>query len=112
VQRALRAGDADVHQAALFLDAAVGLRFAVRQNAFLDTDQEDVLELQTLGGVQGRQLDGIGVASFLSSMLIRAMVCVRSISVFPSSSPSCPASRRTPGRSPHLRAPPRFVLRS
>lgn len=65
VQRTPRAGDADVHQAALFLDLVRCLRFAVRQYAFFNADQEYVLELQALGGVQRRQLDGIKVAILL-----------------------------------------------
>jgi hypothetical protein len=43
----------------------VGFGFAVRQNALLDADQEDMLELQPLGGVQRRQLDGVDVRVLL-----------------------------------------------
>jgi hypothetical protein len=35
--------------------------FAVRQDAFLDADQEDMLVFQPLGGVQRRQLDGVDI---------------------------------------------------
>jgi hypothetical protein len=88
VQRALGAGDADVHQATLFLELDRVLRFAVRQHALLDADQEDVLELQPLGRVQRRQLDGVGKSASLSSRLISAMVCVRSIRFFRPPRPS------------------------
>ncbi len=54
-QAALGAGDADVHQAAFFLDLVVFDAFAVRQDAFFQPDQEYVGKLQPLGGVQGGQ---------------------------------------------------------
>lgn len=48
VQRALGAGDADVHEATFFLELDRIKRFAVRQHALLDADKEYMLELQTL----------------------------------------------------------------
>jgi hypothetical protein len=56
-EAALGAGDADVHQAAFFLDLVFVDRALVGQQAFFDADEEDVLELQALGGVQGGQLN-------------------------------------------------------
>jgi hypothetical protein len=54
-------------------------RFAVRQHALLDADQEHVPEFQALGGVQGGELHRIArSSSSLSSMDISATVCVSS----------------------------------
>src|SRR5512139_1636689 len=60
-ERFSRAGDADVHQAALLLQPAFVDRVAVRQDVLLDADQENVAELQPLGGVQRRQPHRVGL---------------------------------------------------
>jgi hypothetical protein len=61
VQRALGAGDADIHQPPFFLDARAQrvqrrVRVAlVRQDALLHADQKHVREFQSLGRMQRRQ---------------------------------------------------------
>jgi hypothetical protein len=59
MQRALGAGDADVHQSALFLDLPAVHAFTVRQDAFLHADQEHVAEFQPFRRVQGGKLDRV-----------------------------------------------------
>ena len=65
MQRALGAGDADVHQTAFFLQFGWVERFAVWQDAFLNANQKDMLVLQPFGGVQGRELHGVDVFAVL-----------------------------------------------
>ena len=55
VQAFLGAGDADVHQAALFLEPAFVDAGLVRQVAVLAADDEDAAELQALGRMQAHQ---------------------------------------------------------
>ena len=64
-QAGLGAGDANIHQAPLFFQLARFQRVAMRQQALLDADQEDMAELQALGRMQGGELHGIGRAFFL-----------------------------------------------
>lgn len=49
------AGDADIQQPALLLYLLIGLGVGDRHHAFGETDQEDGVPLQALGGVQGRE---------------------------------------------------------
>ena len=54
-ERLPRAGDADVEQAALFVDRAFGFRAVVRQDAFLQADEIDMVELEAFGRVHRDQ---------------------------------------------------------
>ena len=65
-QAPLRARQADVHEPALLVDIACGDRLAVRQHALLQSDQEDMRELEALGRVQGRQPDRVRLAALFA----------------------------------------------
>ena len=60
-QAALRAGDADVAEAAFFIDrrARLGDAAVVRQRALFHADHVDLAEFQALGGVKRHQGDGV-----------------------------------------------------
>ena len=62
VQVLLGAGEADIGEAALFLQAGAAAlveRALVREQAFLPAGQEDGLELQALGRMQRHDGDGV-----------------------------------------------------
>lgn len=50
-------GDADVEEAAFFLDLFVGLGVGDRHHAFGEADEEDGVPFEALGGVQGGEGD-------------------------------------------------------
>ena len=74
-ERLPRAGDADVEQAALFIDGAFDLRAIVRQHAFFEADRDRRAETRALRRVQRDQRD----AAALSRRLPRPRVSWRSI---------------------------------
>ena len=68
---------ADVRQPTLLLDAVLGDRPAVGQDALLEPDQVDRAELQALGRVQGHQANHVaavllvlGVAAVVEGQLV------------------------------------------
>src|SRR3546814_11944918 len=79
----LGAGDADVEQAPLLVQAALVEAGLVRQGAVLDADDEHVAELQPLGRVQAHQpplvagpvLVGVGEQGELGRAACRERVC-------------------------------------
>ena len=89
VQAPLRARDADVEQPPLLVDVAARDRFAVRQQSFLQADQEDMGELEPFRRVQRRQPHRVRRARRPrpSSMVMRAINCVSSRRFFRSASP-------------------------
>lgn len=50
-------GDADVEEAAFFLDLFIGLGVRDRHHAFGETDEEDGVPFEAFGGVQGGEGD-------------------------------------------------------
>ena len=60
-----RAGDADIEQPALLIDGALGFRALVRDESILGSEEEDVGELQALGGMQGDEGDAAGIVFFV-----------------------------------------------
>jgi hypothetical protein len=65
MEASLRARHADVEKPSFFLDIAVCDRLAMRQEAFLETDQEHMRKFEAFCGVQRRQADGVGLAALL-----------------------------------------------
>src|SRR5207244_10391480 len=65
MEASLRASHADVEKTSLLVDVAVCDRLAMRQQAFLEPDQEHMRKFEAFCRVQRRQADGIRLAAIL-----------------------------------------------